>query len=114
MCVATGRETTPQKAQGIMGYSSSGNSVGPPSLDLLAAAFHEAASTHAGLIKCGTDRQILTAYRAVLVAEAALYRDSGGAADIATADGLGWEIEIVDRDLADLATGRLGSGQEQA
>lgn len=53
-------------------------------------------------IKSGTALEILTAFRAVLVAEIALLRDSGGVLDRSNADALTWEVEIVDRDLADL------------
>ncbi len=73
----------------------------PAPRDPLAVAFHVAADTHAATLKSGSALEVLTAYRQVLVAEIALLRDSGGALDRATADNLEWEIERVDRDLAD-------------
>jgi len=82
--------------------------------DPLARAFHEAAAAHAAALKRGHALEILTTYRAALVAEVTLLRDSGGHADVATADAVAWEIERVDRDLADLAVGGPRSNGERA
>jgi hypothetical protein len=78
-------------------------------LDPLAQAYRDAASAHAASLKRGLPVEVLTTYRAVLVAEAAMLRDCGGRLDEAAADAVAWEIERVDRDLADLAAGRLRS-----
>lgn len=71
--------------------------------DPLAAAYHEAARAHAATLKSGTARQILTAFRAVLVAEIALLRSCPGAFDHATADEISYDLADVDRELAHLA-----------
>ncbi len=71
--------------------------------DSLAKAYQEAARVFAGLLRFGTAAQILTAFRASLVAERALLLDSGGAVEQAIADALDHEIAQVDRDLAESA-----------
>jgi hypothetical protein len=78
-------------------------------LDPLVQAYQDAASAHAASLKRGRAVEVLTTYRAVLVAEATLLRDCGGRLDQSAADAVAWEIERVDRDLADLAVGRLRS-----
>lgn len=70
--------------------------------DPLATALHLAQTAHAQTLKNGTAREILTAFRAVLVAEQALYADCGGAADLQTAVMIGYDIENADRELANL------------
>jgi len=70
--------------------------------DPLAAAYHAAASAHVATLKSGTAREILTAFRAVLVAEIALLRSCPGAFDLATADAISYDLADVDRELADL------------
>lgn len=67
--------------------------------DALAAAYHDAARAHVATLTSGDDLAILHAYRAVLAAEAALYRDSGGRADLATAAAIDEEVSEVDREI---------------
>jgi len=71
--------------------------------DPLATAYHEAARAHIATLKSGTARQILTAFRAVLLAEIALLRSCPGDFDQATADAIAYDVEDVDRELANLA-----------
>jgi hypothetical protein len=67
---------------------------------LLTAAYHEAVLTLTQVLKFGTRRSILTAFRAVLVARLALLRDTGTAHDLIAADAVAHEISHIDRDLA--------------
>jgi hypothetical protein len=71
--------------------------------DPLATAYHQAASDHVKTLVSGSARDILLAYRAVLVAEIALFRDCPGALDQNAADLLTYDLADVDRGLAKLA-----------
>jgi len=65
----------------------------------LAAAYHEAVITLAQILKFGTPRSVLTAFRAVLVARLALLHESGTAHDLIAAEAVAHEIRHIDRDL---------------
>ena len=77
-----------------------------PLSDSLMAAYLDAARRFAALLDFGTAAQILTAFRAALVAETDLLRHSGGVLELVAAEALEHEIALVDRDLANRA-GRL-------
>lgn len=76
-----------------------------PATDVLAKAYHAAAAVHGATRKRGDAHEILVAYRAVCVAEAALYRDCGGPIDAATADEIELEIAMLDRDMVAAISG---------
>ena len=79
--------------------TSHNRAIAPPS-ESLAADDREASRAFAALIAMGTATEILMAFRAALVAEAALLRDSGGVVELAIAKAVDHEIAQVDRDLA--------------
>ena len=82
-----------------MRKTSSGHLPHLQSPTLLTAAYHGAVITLTQVLKFGTRRSVLTAFRAVLVARLALLRDRGTSRDLIAADAVVHEIGHIDRDL---------------
>jgi len=74
-----------------------------PLRDSLVTTYQQASNAFAATLLFGTAIEILTSYRATLVAEVALLRSCGGVAESVIASAVEYEIAQVDRDIAERA-----------